>query len=100
MTNIAEAIRERRSTRKYTQTQIPTETLRELLQAATYAPSAHNAQPWQFIILTQGQHKCALADAMAEIWLRELKEDGIPKEPAKPPQELQLNASLPHQPSW
>jgi len=46
-----EAIMGRRSIRKYTDKKIPEEIITTLLKAAMNAPSAHNKQPWQFIVL-------------------------------------------------
>lgn len=79
MVNLMDAIRQRRSVRRYTQQPIDIDVIREILSAATWAPSAHNAQPWQFIVLTEEDSKCDLADAMGEVWLQELETDGIPK---------------------
>lgn len=42
----------RRSIRRYTGETIPDESIRELLRAAMYAPSAVNRQPWHFIVIT------------------------------------------------
>ncbi len=46
-----EAIMGRRSIRKYTDKKIPDETITKLLKAAMNAPSAHNKQPWHFIVV-------------------------------------------------
>ncbi len=80
MSNIEQAIKERRSIRKYSQHPIPNEVLRKILEAAAWAPSAHNAQPWRFIIITSVEKKRSLAEAMAKPWLQDLKRDGEPLE--------------------
>ena len=46
-----EAIRTRRSVRKYKHQSVPKELVRELLAAAMQAPSAGNQQPWHFIVV-------------------------------------------------
>jgi nitroreductase len=46
------AIRLRRAVRDYTQTPVSGTTLRELITAASWAPSAMNDQPWQFTVVT------------------------------------------------
>ena len=46
-----EAIRNRRSTRKYKEEQITDEELQILLDAAIQAPSAVNSQPWYFTVI-------------------------------------------------
>lgn len=46
-----EAIRLRRSVRKYTEQPVSEATLRCILEAAMNAPSAGNAQPWHFVVV-------------------------------------------------
>jgi nitroreductase len=46
-----EAILTRRSIRKYTDEPVSDEAVRKLLEAAMAAPSAHNRQPWHFIVV-------------------------------------------------
>jgi len=50
--NIFEAVHHRRSIRKYTDAPVSDETVETLLKAAMSAPSAGNAQPWQFVVIT------------------------------------------------
>jgi len=47
-----EAILSRRSIRQYTARPVPDEVVTALLRAAMSAPSAGNAQPWQFVVVT------------------------------------------------
>jgi nitroreductase len=49
---ILEAIRTRRSIRKYKKDSIPQEKIEEILDAGRWTPSANNSQPWEFITLT------------------------------------------------
>lgn len=49
------AILNRRSIRKFTEKELPTDTINKLLQAAMYAPSAMNNQAWQFIVINKRQ---------------------------------------------
>jgi nitroreductase len=49
--DINEAILSRRSIRKYTGEDVSEEILKELLRAGMSAPSAHNEQPWHFIVI-------------------------------------------------
>lgn len=57
---------------------LPKQAVKILIEAASYAPSAHNAQPWRFIVLENLEAKRALADAMAHVWLAQLELDNIP----------------------
>jgi F420 biosynthesis protein FbiB-like protein len=59
-------IKSRRSIRRYTSEPIPPETIRRLLEAAGWAPSAHNRQPWRFAVLTAATDKARLAEAMGQ----------------------------------
>jgi nitroreductase len=47
-----EAIKGRRSIRKYTSKPVPMKLVREVLEAGTWAPSAKNGQQWRFTVLT------------------------------------------------
>ena len=47
-----EAIRRRRSVRSYTGDPVPREDLEKIVDAARLAPSGHNRQPWEFIVVT------------------------------------------------
>ncbi len=51
MLTVIEAIKDRRSIRQYKSGQVPDEVILELLECARLAPSAHNSQPWRFIVL-------------------------------------------------
>jgi len=46
-----DAIRTRRSVRKFTDKKIPKEMVDKLLEAAMSAPSAGNQQPWHFVVI-------------------------------------------------
>lgn len=46
-----EAIHTRRSIRKYQDMPVPEDLVRQVLAAAMHAPSARNAQPWQFVVI-------------------------------------------------
>ncbi len=49
--DLYEGLLTRRSIRKYTDKKIPHEVLEEIIKAAQYAPSAHNKQPWEFLVI-------------------------------------------------
>ncbi|MFA4911807.1 MAG: nitroreductase [Desulfobacteria bacterium] len=50
--DIVEAIKTRKSIRNFKPDPVPKETLREILEIASRAPSAMNTQPWEFIVLS------------------------------------------------
>jgi F420 biosynthesis protein FbiB-like protein len=77
MTDVLDAIKQRRSVRKYQPKPVPSKLVEEVLVAAGWAPSAHNAQPWRFIVLADPSVKRELADAMADAWATDLAKDGL-----------------------
>ncbi|MBS7624377.1 nitroreductase family protein [Candidatus Bathyarchaeota archaeon] len=83
MQNIWNIIKGRRSIRKYLPNAVPKNALLRIIEAARWAPSAHNAQPWRFTIITDLKIKKRLAEEMASDWLRDLEKDGVPTEVSK-----------------
>jgi F420 biosynthesis protein FbiB-like protein len=71
--SIKNVLKHRRSIRKYVNQPVSDGLVFEVLEAARWAPSAHNAQPWRFVIVSDVVVKQCLAKAMAEAW----KEDSI-----------------------
>ncbi len=47
------------------------------MEAAVWAPSAHNRQPWRFVILRDQANKDELANAMGKRLRRDLTADGV-----------------------
>ena len=56
---------ERRSVRSYQKRAVEPEILNRLCEAGMMAPSAHNAQPWQFLVVTEEQRKRAVSQMSA-----------------------------------
>jgi F420 biosynthesis protein FbiB-like protein len=83
MSNRHDAIRQRRSIRKYLPKVVPRELVLEVLEAAGWAPSAHNSQPWRFIAVADGSVKRALAEEMANAWAADMAKDGSTADEAK-----------------
>ena len=84
MENLRTFLRTRRSIRRFKPDPVPDSVLRDILHTATFAPSAHNRQPWRFIVLTDSSAKTHLSDAMAEEFQRDLEKDSLaPEEIAK-----------------
>jgi coenzyme F420-0:L-glutamate ligase / coenzyme F420-1:gamma-L-glutamate ligase len=67
----------RRSIRRYQPTPIAHEHIEALLNAAIWAPSAHNRQPWRFAVVTATQSKQALAVQMGAQLQADLQRDGV-----------------------
>jgi len=74
--SLSDIIKKRRSVRKYLPQIVPRKAVFEVLVAAGWAPSAHNSQPWRFIILENPSVKRELAGAMADVWVADAEKDG------------------------
>jgi nitroreductase len=61
--DIYEAILTRRSIRKYTGEPVSDEDLQKILRAGSYAPSAHNYQPWHFIVVRDPAKLAEIAES-------------------------------------
>lgn len=80
MTNPLTWLTTRRSLRRYQPHPVPDDLVEQLLTAATAAPSAHNRQPWRFVVIGSPQAKEALALAMGDQLRADLTADGLPPE--------------------
>jgi F420 biosynthesis protein FbiB-like protein len=69
-------IQGRRSVRRYQERTVAPEVLERLLEAAIWAPSAHNRQPWRFCVVTSRAAKEQLSTRMAGQWRQDLSGDG------------------------
>jgi F420 biosynthesis protein FbiB-like protein len=66
----------RRSTRRYEPRTIEKNLLELIVEAALWAPSAHNRQPWRLIVITNPDEKLQLAQKMADRLRQERLADG------------------------
>ena len=61
---IRDEISGRRSIRQYSSDDVSPDTVRRLIGMAVMAPSAHNRQPWRFVVVRDADIKLRLAGAM------------------------------------
>ncbi len=75
-------LRTRRSIRRFKSDPIPDSIIEDILTTATFAPSAHNRQPWRFSVVTDAAQpiKEKLADEMIKKFQQELENDALPPE--------------------
>ena len=80
---LMDAMRDRRSVRRYQDRKVPRELLEELLTAACWAPSAENTQPWYFVALTQPEELEKMMSTMEQVSesLRPFLEQRFPRHP-------------------
>ena len=74
-----EFLRSRRSIRRFKPEPIPRSVLLRIITTATFAPSAHDRQPWRFAVLSEQPAKIHLANAMASEYRSDLLRDNIPE---------------------
>jgi coenzyme F420-0:L-glutamate ligase / coenzyme F420-1:gamma-L-glutamate ligase len=77
---VVQTIRERRSVRQFQDRPVPHEIIADILQAAVWAPSAHNRQPWRFSVVTDNTKKHDLAYQMGQRLRYDLEADNTPEE--------------------
>jgi nitroreductase len=77
---LLEGLTTTRAIRRYRDEAIPAEALRDILFAATRAPSGSNRQPFRFVVLTDGPRadaaKALLGDAARRVWSAKRSNDG------------------------
>jgi nitroreductase len=66
---LLELVKRRRSIRAFTEEPVSDEVVEKIIEAARWAPSGANSQPWEFIVIRDQKTK----DQMA-MWARELQE--------------------------
>jgi nitroreductase len=64
MMDVLEAIKARRSIRRYKSEKVPREVLMRVLEAARLAPSAYNRQPFQLIVVSDEKLRKAIANLL------------------------------------
>ncbi len=70
-------LRSRQSTRRFRPEKVPAGTLQRVLETATWAPNAHNRQPWRFVQLSSTESRNSLANAMSAQFETALRAEGL-----------------------
>jgi F420 biosynthesis protein FbiB-like protein len=70
---------DRHSVRHFRDTPVARNLIERILQTAVQAPSAHNRQPWRFVVLTKRPDRELLAAAMGERLRTDRSTDGDPE---------------------
>lgn len=77
---IQDSLFQRRSIRRYQAEPVLREHIEAVLEAAIWAPSAHNRQPWRFAVVETKHYKEQLAQAMGARLRQDLEADGVATE--------------------
>ncbi len=72
-------LRTRRSIRRFKADPVPTEAIGRILTSATYAPSAHDLQPWRFAVVTTSVIKTRLGQALTSAMRTDMQTEGVPE---------------------
>jgi coenzyme F420-0:L-glutamate ligase/coenzyme F420-1:gamma-L-glutamate ligase len=81
--NLIGLISSRRSIRRFASSAVPHQVIDRALTVATLAPSAHNAQPWRFVVIDKGEKRARLVEEMAQLFQSDLMRDSLPPEEIK-----------------
>ncbi|MBW2313327.1 MAG: nitroreductase family protein [Deltaproteobacteria bacterium] len=65
---IYDAMKTLRAVRRLRPDPIPDDVLRRVLEAATWAPTGGNVQPWRIVVVRDGEKKARLGSIYAEHW--------------------------------
>jgi nitroreductase len=68
VTDLFDVIHHQRACRRYAERAVTDDVIGSVLDAATYAPSAENRQPWQFVVVRDEVTRAALLDLAAKAW--------------------------------
>lgn len=71
-------LRTRRSIRHFKPDPVPAPVIERILETATYAPSAHNLQPWRFAIVQTDTAKAKLGQALTDKMRVDMTAEGAP----------------------
>ena len=75
--NLANIIRQRRSVRVYKTGKVNDAELEKILEAARWAPSGANTQPWEFIITRDRQKMKKVREIYSNEWRERKREDPV-----------------------
>lgn len=73
-------LRTRRSIRRFRPEIVPETVLRRVLETAIHAPSAHNLQPWRFVLLQNETARRRLGRALTDKMRTDMQAEGEPQE--------------------
>ena len=73
---VLDAVRGRRSVRRFLGKEVTEDLVNRVLEAGRWAPSPHGRQPWRFAVISREETKERLAEAMGEEWRSNLEMDG------------------------
>lgn len=82
--NLHAFLRTRRSIRRFKAAPVPESLVQNILHTATFAPSAHNLQPWRFAVVQTKDNRERLARALTSAMRRDMTAAGAPEAEIEP----------------
>ena len=77
---ILELIKKRRTIRDYKKKKVSQKLITKIIEAGIWAPSPHNSQPWEFIVIKDSQIKEKFIKMIDELYEHKgLDNNGVPK---------------------
>ena len=74
-------IRTQRAHRQFTDDPLPDEVVERVLEAATYAPSAENTQPWVFVVVRDAATRAQIGELTRRQWEGGGRDHSLPRLP-------------------
>jgi nitroreductase len=68
VTDFFDVVARQRAYREFSNEPIDDDTIAQLLTAATFAPSAENKQPWEFVVVRDANTRAALGELSSRAW--------------------------------
>ena len=68
MADFFDVVHRQRACRAYATDDVPDDLVERLLDAATFAPSAENNQPWVFVVVRDDATRKRIADLTKQVW--------------------------------
>jgi nitroreductase len=68
LTDLFDVIHRQRACRRFSEREVDDETLGRVLDAATFAPSAENRQPWVFVVVRDAETRSRIHDLTEKAW--------------------------------
>jgi len=93
--DLLDLVQKRRSIRSFEATQLPEGTVEKIVEAARWAPSGYNSQPWEFVAVTEQ----GLRGRIAEIAVEEMRSVFSGPQPSAPGA-ANASPSIPPEPGW
>jgi F420 biosynthesis protein FbiB-like protein len=77
-TDLHNFLQTRRSVRRFIRRPVPAPVIKRILETATYAPSAHNLQPWRFVVVADLSARNRLGQALTDKMREDMSIEAAP----------------------